>query len=308
MSKIIILIGVAGSGKSTWAFEYVNNNPDTVIVSRDSMRKTLFGYDDKNLKDYYLTEITQTENVISEFIDLMVRKAIKLGKDVIVDNTNLQMSYISHYKNFGVPLQLRFFDVDINDCLERDKNRIKSVGEDIVRKQYRHFSQLKKSHIVNDIEEYNNKLKELAICSVKEEYDATKKDCVVVDIDGTVANGNGRNPFDYKNVMNDLVVTEVRSIVNSIYENYINIIFCSGRENVCAPQTEEWLIKNGFNWDNLYMREKGDHRKDLIVKAEMWEKIQKDYNIIGMIDDRTQVVEFARRLGFKVYQCNEGDF
>jgi predicted acetyltransferase len=56
------------------------------------------------------------------------------------------------------------------------------------------------------------------------------------------------------------------------------------------------------------MRKVGDHRKDWIVKAEIWDEIQKKHNILGMIDDRSQVVDFARRLGHKVYQVAPGEF
>jgi hypothetical protein len=61
-------------------------------------------------------------------------------------------------------------------------------------------------------------------------------------------------------------------------------------------------------YTNLYMRATGDRRKDWIVKAEMWEQIQKKYNILGMVDDRAQVVDFARRLGYKVFQVDAGEF
>ena len=45
MSKLIVLQGPPCSGKSTWAKEYVRNNKDTVIVSRDSFRLQFCGND-----------------------------------------------------------------------------------------------------------------------------------------------------------------------------------------------------------------------------------------------------------------------
>jgi len=56
------------------------------------------------------------------------------------------------------------------------------------------------------------------------------------------------------------------------------------------------------------MRKKGDNRKDSIVKEEIWNEIEKEYNIICMFDDRDQVVEHARSLGYTVAQVAEGNF
>ena len=308
MSKIIILIGVAGSGKSTWAFEYVKTNPNTVIVSRDSMRKSLFGYDDVNLKDYYLTEITQSENLISEFVDATVSTALKIGKDVIIDNTNLQTPYINHFKKFGEKIEIRFFDIDIEEIYKRDEIRIKAVGSNIIKKQYRYFSKLKNSNIAEEIAEYNDYL-----CKLKEsakwlEVNAFKEYCFVVDIDGTIAHTNGkRNNFEYHKVMQDTPDVQMHAIIKCLGGNF-NIIYCTGREETCRSETKTWLEKYDFPCHGLYMRKKGDHRKDLFVKAEMLQKIQEDQNVICIFDDRNQVVDFERTLGYKVLQPINGAY
>ena len=38
MSKLIIMSGPAGSGKSTWANLYAFNNPNTLVLSTDELR------------------------------------------------------------------------------------------------------------------------------------------------------------------------------------------------------------------------------------------------------------------------------
>ena len=40
----------------------------------------------------------------------------------------------------------------------------------------------------------------------------------------------------------------------------------------------------------------------------MWKEIIKNYYIVAMIDDRKQVVDHARKLGFTVLQVDEGNF
>jgi hypothetical protein len=69
-----------------------------------------------------------------------------------------------------------------------------------------------------------------------------------------------------------------------------------------------WLDVNGINYEWILMREEADKRADYIVKEEMWKKICNDYYIEAMFDDRNQVVNHARKLGFNVFQVNEGDF
>jgi thiamine monophosphate synthase len=56
------------------------------------------------------------------------------------------------------------------------------------------------------------------------------------------------------------------------------------------------------------MRKSEDNRPDWQVKAEMWEEICKKYYIQFMVDDRNQVVDYARNLGFKVLQTEYNNF
>ena len=49
-------------------------------------------------------------------------------------------------------------------------------------------------------------------------------------------------------------------------------------------------------------------RKDYIIKEEMWRDICSRYYISQMFDDRDQVVEHARLLGFNVNQVAAGNF
>ena len=41
--KLYVMCGISGSGKSTWARGYVEEDPWAVIVSTDSIRECLFG-------------------------------------------------------------------------------------------------------------------------------------------------------------------------------------------------------------------------------------------------------------------------
>jgi len=87
------------------------------------------------------------------------------------------------------------------------------------------------------------------------------------------------------------------------------LIICTGRDQICEQETRDWLTKHQLDdIHELHMRKEKDHRKDFIIKEEMWRDISTRWNIIAMFDDRNQVVNHARKLGFKVLQVAEGNF
>ena len=83
---------------------------------------------------------------------------------------------------------------------------------------------------------------------------------------------------------------------------------CASRDGVCLPETKEWLDRMGIHNDEIYIRDRGDQRADWIVKEEMWRKISEDNYIVGMFDDRLQVVRRARALGLKVFNVEYNNF
>lgn len=313
--KIIILIGISGSGKSTIAHNYVMNkeNPKTVIVCRDSLRMALFGYRESTLCNYYTHEdVKDRENEVTKFHDAQIWSALENGYDVIADSTHLKKSYINSFKQFGVELELKVVDCRLVDALERDITRTKCVGSVVINRQYKDFKELMSygSYIFDEIYIYNLELRGLMDTCKKSAYDQKKFDCIVWDIDGTTAIKGNRGIFDLKLIGVDEVNKPIKFIYDSIKnstKSCINI-FCSGREDVCRAETEEWLDRHGFKYDYLYMRKAGDARKDYLVKMEFWKEIQRDYNIQCLIDDRHQVVSMGRKLGLTVLQVSDGNF
>jgi len=77
---IVVLRGLPGSGKSTWAREYVALNPDArVRVNRDDIRAMLFGrYDGVD------------EKTVSQVEEATVLAAVEAGRDVVVDAMHLR--------------------------------------------------------------------------------------------------------------------------------------------------------------------------------------------------------------------------
>ena len=82
-----------------------------------------------------------------------------------------------------------------------------------------------------------------------------KPHVVCVDIDGTVALMNGRNPYDYSKVFDDLPNTPIVTLVRDLdVEN--RILFVSGRPDSCKELTNCWIGLNvtGTHENKLFMR------------------------------------------------------
>ncbi len=308
MNKIIVLVGVSASGKSTYAKEYVKDNTNTVIISRDSLRLALFGFNEETYSTYYQGDTTEREKVVTTFFDSQVWVALEQGFDVIVDNTHLNKNYINKYKMYGVPIQLCVFDVSKDVCIQRDFTRTKSVGGDVVCNQYKQYTKLMETDFREDVDAYNNELQAIYESCKKADYVFSKPNCVVFDLDGTLAHSNGnRSPYDYTKVRNDGVDFDLLEMIDDLHEE-TDVIICTGRDAICYEDTKIWLNDNLIRHSGLFMRGQGDTRKDNIVKAELWKKIQEKYNIIGIFEDRKRVVNMARNLGFKCLQVDKGDF
>jgi predicted kinase len=122
--ELIILVGISGSGKSTWAGEYINNNTNILRLNRDDIRKSLV----QNLKGYYQREdLTILEDIVSTTIYNLFISLIVMEKSIILDNTNLKKEY---FKGFirtavrnGYNIKFKLFDYDLDGAKRRILNR-----------------------------------------------------------------------------------------------------------------------------------------------------------------------------------------
>jgi hypothetical protein len=89
-----------------------------------------------------------------------------------------------------------------------------------------------------------------------------------------------------------------------------DLIFLSGRSNVCREETMVWLHKHvQVGARPLFMRRRNDYRSDTKIKEEIfWQFIAPSWAIRGVLDDRDSVVTMWRRLGLVCLQVAPGDF
>ena len=126
MNKLIILQGIPASGKSTWAKQWVEEDPKTrVIVNRNSIRRGLGVY-----------WVQSREGLISDLEYEMVKIAMSWGYDICLDSTNLNPTYFQQWIRLAqeqeYEIEYKQFDISLEEALERDKNREFPVGEKVI--------------------------------------------------------------------------------------------------------------------------------------------------------------------------------
>lgn len=148
-------------------------------------------------------------------------------------------------------------------------------------------------------------------------YEEGKSPCIIIDIDGTLANIDHRTHFvtgegkkDWKSFFAAMSDDALNYPVWMMAMGYSQKkILVSGRSEEYRTQTEEWLKKYHFTYDALFMRKQGDYREDSIVKEEIYrEHIAPFYNVLIVLDDRDRVVKMWRSLGLHCWQVADGNY
>jgi predicted kinase len=121
---VVLAIGLPGSGKTTWF-----GRRGVTPLSSDLLRNILF--DDVEEQRYQGL-------VFSTLRSLLRARLIARMPWNYVDATNLSIherrQWIKMAKSFGYEVQAVFFDVPLEVCLDRNRQRDRSVSEDIMRK------------------------------------------------------------------------------------------------------------------------------------------------------------------------------
>lgn len=296
--KVVICIGIPASGKSTWAKQFIKNNPNFIRVNRDDIR---YQIKDSPVLDF------KGEEYVTSIQTAMIDSALMSGYSVIVDNTNLRKEYIDailEQVKYKADVEFKVFLLPLEEAILRDSKRENPVGEKVINKMFQTFTSLH-YNIPNDYFSPRRKL-----TKIYEENKSTLKKAVVFDLDGNLCHMNGkRGPFDYEKIYLDDVDLVVREHVWFQKQSGKIIIMVSGRDDSCYEETLEWLNHHMIPCDFLFMRNTGDQRKDYIVKEDIYNiHIKNNFNVVVVYDDRSSVVKKWRELGLKCFQTNPGDF
>ncbi len=278
-------VGLPGSGKTTWANEWAAENPITDIICKDDIRASMgvvVGDERTRVKE---------SKVIGKRDELIMR-ALKLGRNVIVADTNFNYLHKKQVKSLIFPkyrglyeFEIKdFTDVPVETCIERCAKRPegKEFWAKVIMSMKNEFLVPRKLYTERDY------------------FNGDKPKAVIFDLDGTLAlipekDGKrcGRSPFEEVRCHEDIPMVPVVEIAQMYASrDDVTVICLSGRkEDLGRVPTENWLRANGINYDHLYMRKANDSRNDAIIKRELYEEhIKGKYLIHAVFDDRPRVV------------------
>lgn len=301
MNELVICRGVPASGKTTWAREWVAEAPLRARVCRDDLRFAMFGL--------YWGLTRDQEDAVTLVQHAAVERLLRGHRDVVVDDTNLRASSFKGLAEVAVRAGAAYrhqdFPIELEEAIRRDQHRQNTgqrcVGEAAIRGFFEKF--IRKG----ELPPVPSHTTDLGLPDHKYVPDTSLPAAWIVDIDGTLAHMNGRGPFEWHRVGEDLPNLPVVEMVQSLED--VALVAVSGRDECCRDQTENWLDDHRIPWDELLMRPEGDTRKDSVVKAEIfWRDIAPHWNVRGVLDDRNQVVDMWRGLGLTCLQVAPGDF
>lgn len=142
MRKIILCRGIPASGKSTWAKEWVLEDPENrVRFNNDDIRNMLGKY-----------WVTSRENLLLEMKKDFMVSAMERGYDIVIDNMNLNLLEVDYYielakSTLGLvsPYVVEFkdfFDTPLEECIVRDAKRDNPIGEGVIRGIYEKYKSI----------------------------------------------------------------------------------------------------------------------------------------------------------------------
>lgn len=292
---VYILRGPSGSGKSTWTRAFVKKNPGALVVSRDIIRQA-FGMQGKGV-------LPQDDERLVTKIELdMLRRGVREGRHVVVDNTNLDDRRASAYATEAHLMGTYFKEVNLYDPAKDDVYIQRSdIPTNAVRRQCK---SAKKMHPLQARVE--------RIVPVGNNPDLPS--AYIFDVDGTLADSKGiRSPYDYSKVYADrpiesvVKVAQSLDVLNKIDLTAPRVVFVSGRKAECRDATENWLWEQlGFE-PLLFMRADGDDRHDAQVKYDILRNdILPNFYVLGVVDDRARVVQMWQSAGIRTMDCGQG--
>lgn len=280
--RLMMLRGLPASGKTTYA-ETVCKEQNWKRVNRDLLRTML----------HFDIWKGRNESTTVEVEKSTVKWLLGNKFNVIVDDCNLnpenKIMWQEVAKETGAEFFVKTFHTPYLECIDRDTDREKSVGEHV---------------ITNMAFQYST------------DGIPTEK-IVICDIDGTIADTAHRVHFlegekkDWKSffgkMMSDPVREEVVAQIRTLHESGHTIVFVSGRPDNYRAFTADWLTKNGIDFGfTLIMRRSDDSRPDTAVKEQIYDKFFADKKVVKVFDDRPSVIRMWQSKGLNVVDVGKG--
>ena len=305
---ILLLQGCPAAGKSTFAEKlfqaskeyggnFETNKYTFVIVCRDNIRTTL----GINQRDF------SREAEVSKIEMYQAREILDMGYSLIVADTNLNPKFHKDWEDlaneYKAELQKLLLYIPYWEAVKRDKVREKKVGHKAIEQFYKRYFP----------EEFRDSMTDKRV--INESYNIMQEDCVICDLDGTIALHMGRTPYEWDKIPTDKMDIRMARILKMYYDSGVHIVFLTGRPEHVYVATMDWL-NNSFealgidlNYE-LIMRDEKDNRKGAITKKDLYEKFiaEHNYNTICVFEDSISCTEMWRSLGLLTCQVANGEY
>jgi tRNA uridine 5-carbamoylmethylation protein Kti12 len=280
--KLTMMKGLPGSGKSTATREEVKSSGNSGRINRDDLRAMLF--------DSVWTG--KREGVVVDCEKAIANVLFDHGMNPIVDDTNLSTRHRDMWAAVTKDRKQSFVvndltqTVDMATCIDRDSKRAKGVGRPVI----------ERLALQNGL------------------IDWGERPIVIVDIDGTLADGSHRQHLvegekkDWKSYFelcgdDEPVEAVFRKAMELSKDHMICVV--SGRPDTYWLDTCLWFQRaaavDGLNLpiDHIFMRAGGDKRPDTDVKADFLKYMPKE-KIALVLDDRPSVCRMWESHGLTV--------
>jgi hypothetical protein len=131
-------------------------------------------------------------------------------------------------------------------------------------------------------------------------------ECILVDLDGTLAHHRDRSIYDLTKVDSDEIDEMVHRVIKGLAWDGVMIIILTGRDESCRGLTERWLQQHAVGYHALFMRAAGDKRSDVTIKTEIFQKhIEPNFCVKSVFEDRPKVCRAWRDIGLQVFQLGD---
>jgi predicted kinase len=168
MPKVKMMKGLPGSGKSTFAKQFVKDSGNAGRINRDDLRAMVFDGVWSGKREGVIVEI---EKAIAEVL-------LKNNMVAVVDDTNLTQKHEDMWRWFcvnyanannapNVSFEIEDLKTDLMTCIERDRARPKPIGKAIIQRMALDAGMIKFS----------------------------ERPIVICDLDGTLCDGSHREHF-----------------------------------------------------------------------------------------------------------------
>jgi len=136
-----------------------------------------------------------------------------------------------------------------------------------------------------------------------------KPEAIIVDLDGTLAILNGRDPYDAsaceQDDVNQLLLDVIRELVT--HWKGLEVIVVTGRQLIDREPTEKWLKSLNVPYSKLFMRPTG--YKEITatnLKRLIYENtIKENYSVILAFEDSWRNADMYRELGIPCWQVDK---